>query len=248
MRTGTFARGCRVLALTAALAGSAAADPAGSADDLKSAVRKLSEAASYTWSVESSAAGDTAEKYAAGPLDGKTEKGGFTWIRTRETPPIEIGLKAQKMVVRLDEGWALEQDLASGARLRPHANLTLVRSLKTHPRPAAQAALLLKHSKDLKEGVPGYFTATLEEAGVKELLRQSIRMGRNPEVTPKDGTVAFTTRDGVVVRYEYSLHGDVSYPAPAASTWTAELRSTVDIKEIGTTSVELPEEARKKLE
>jgi hypothetical protein len=239
--------GFRVLAFTAAVANLAAV-PAGSADDLRAAVRKLSESASYAWSVTTSNAGETSERYSVGPLEAKTEKGGMTWIRSRETPPVEVILKGPKMAVRLDDGWALEQDLASGSRVRGHANLSVVRSLKSHTRPAAQASSLLKHAKDLKEEQPGYFTASIDDAGVKELLHQSLRATHNPEISAQDGTLAFWTRDGMLTRYEMALRGTVTYPAPAASTWTADLKITVEITGVGSTLVEVPDEARKKLE
>jgi hypothetical protein len=238
----------RVLALSAALAGLAAAPPAGGADELRAAVRKLSESGSYAWSVNTSNAGETSERYSVGPLEGKTEKGGLTWLRSRETPPVEVVLKGSKMAVRLDDGWALEQDLASGSRARGHANLTVLRSLKSHAKPAAQASSLLKHAKDLKEEQPGYFTSPIDDAGVKELLHQSLRTSHNPEISAQDGTLAFWIRDGVLIRYEVALRGTVTYPAPAASTWTADLRINVEISAVGATPLDIPDDARKKLE
>jgi hypothetical protein len=230
-----------------ALAGIAEADPAGEAGDLQAAVRKLSEAANYSWTVTVSSAGETSERYAAGSHDGKTEKGGLTWIRTRETPPVEVVQKGQKMAVRLDDGWALEQDLGT-SRARGHANLSLIRSLKGHPRPAAQAASLLKHAKELNEGPPGYFTSSLGEESVKELLRQSLRTTHHPEIASQGGSLAFWIKDGVLTRYELALRGTVTYPAPAASTWSADLRTTVDVSAVGSTPLDVSEDARKKVE
>jgi len=241
----------RILVLSAAVligAPLAQAGPAAGGDDLRAAVRKLSESGSYAWSVTTSNTGEAAERYSVGPLEGKTEKGGLTWIRTRETPPAEIVQKGQKMAVRLDEGWALEQELASGPRLRPHANLSILRSLKSHSRPAAQAGSLLKHARDLKEEQPGYFTSPIDEAGVKELLHQSLRTTHNPEIQAQEGTIAFWIQGGVLTRYEITLRGTVTYPAPAASTWTADLRTTVEISGVGTTVIDVPDEARKKVE
>jgi len=240
-----------VLVLSAAaalLAVSAEAAPPAGGDELRVAVRKLSESGSYAWNVTTSNAGETSERYSVGPLEAKTEKGGLTWIRSRETPPMEVVLKGPKMAVRLDDGWALEQDLASGTRVRGHANLSVLRSLKSHARPAAQASALLKHAKDLKEEQPGYFTSPIDDAGVKEFLHQSLRTTHNPEITAQDGTLAFWVRDGVLTRYEIALRGTVTYPAPAASTWTADLKISVEVSGVGTTTVDVPEEARKKLE
>lgn len=241
-------RNILLLGILTAFAGAARPAAATGPDDLKAAVQKLSQSGSYSWSVATLNEGETQERYSVGPLEGKTEKGGLTWIRTRETPPVEILLKGQKMAVRLDEGWALEQDLASGTRLRPHANLSVLRSLKSHSRPVAQAAALLKHAKDLKEETPGYFTSPLEDSGIKELLHQSIRSKGNAEIAPQAGSVTFSVRDGVVTRYEVSLKGTISYPPPAPSSWTADLRITVELSGVGTTTVDAPDDARKKLE
>jgi hypothetical protein len=237
-----------LVAALAVAAGVAQAAPAAGPDDLKAAIHKLTQGGNYSWTVATSNEGETAERYSVGPLDGKTDKEGLTWIRTRETPPIEIVLKGQKMAVRMDEGWALENELASGAKVRGHANLSLLKNLKTHNRPAAQAAALLKHAKDLKEGTPGYFVSPLDDAGIKEFLHQSLRTKGTPEIDPLGGSVAFWIRDGVLLRYELTLRGTVTYPAPAASSWTADLKTTVEVSGVGATTVDVPDEARKKLE
>lgn len=237
-----------LLAAMAIGAGTVQAAPGGSPEDLKAAVHKMSQLENYTWTVSTSNEGETEERYSVGPLDGRTEKGGLTWIRTRQTTPIEIVYKGPKMAVRLDEGWATEQDLASGTRLRQHANLSVVRSLKTHPRPTVQATQLLKYMKDAKEGNPGYFVSDLDDAAVKDLLRQSLRTARNPDVASKGGVLAFWVQDGVVIKYEMQLRGTVTYPPPAASSWSADLRITVGLSSQGTTVLDVPEDVRKKVE
>jgi hypothetical protein len=238
------------LALVAALAtlSSAQSSPKDEKDPLKAAIHRLGELGSYAWSVSVTHSGETEERYAWGPCDGKTEKGGVTWIRSRETPPIEILQKGGKMAVRLEDGWAAEQDLGGQAKSRRHANLSLVRSLKGAPHPAAQAQELLKVVKDLGPA-DGHWKGILGPEAAKEQLHKSLRTsGRSAKISDASGWVAFWIQDGILVRYEAHVQGSVSFDPAGSSSWAANETRTVELSGLGTTKVEVPDEARKALE
>jgi hypothetical protein len=227
----------------------ALAFPRDAKDDLKNAVHKLSQAGSYAWTITSVSSGDTGEKYGFGSGEGKIERGGLTWLKTQESPPVEVAAKGGKMAVRLEDGWALESQLAGGGTARRHPNLSLVRSLKGRPRPAAEAGDLLKRVKELSPGPEGYFTSTLGPEDAMDLLHKVLRTsGRTAEIDAPSGSLAFSVTDGILTKYEIRLRGTVTFSAPAPSTWKADEVITVSISSIGTAKVDLPEEAKKLLE
>jgi hypothetical protein len=235
-----------LLAALLAMAGRVQAAPRDAKEDLKTAIHKLSQAESYSWTISSTNSGDTADKYGFGTGEGKIEKGGLTWLRTPETPPVEIVVKGGKTAVRLDDGWALEQELTGGGASRRHPNLTAVRSLRGRSRPAAEAAELFKHVKDLNAGVEGYFTTDLSPDDAKGLLLKYLRSsGRSADVASPAGSLAFWVRDGSLTKYEVRLRGTVTFSAPRPSTWNADQIMTVQMFEVGASRVDLPPDVKK---
>ncbi|HVR83687.1 MAG TPA: hypothetical protein VMU54_05200 [Planctomycetota bacterium] len=235
-------------ALLAMTVGAQAA-PRDAKEDLKAAIHKLSQAENYSWSILSTNSGDTADKYGFASGEGRIERGGLAWLRTQESPPVEVVVKGGKTAVRLDDGWALEQELTGAGAVRRHPNLAAVRSLKSRPRPAAEANELLKLVKDLSTGVDGYFTSELTPEGVKELLHKSLRTtGRAAEVSSPTGSLAFWVRDGSLTKYEVRLRGTVTFSSPRPSTWNADQVVTVSLFEVGTSKIDVPGDVRKMVE
>jgi hypothetical protein len=238
-----------LLAALVAMVGRAQATPRDAKEDLKAAILKLSQAESYSWTISSTNTGDTADKFGFASGEGKTELGGLTWLRTQETPPVEMVVKGAKTAVRLDDGWALEHDLSGAGTVRRHPNLTAVRSLKSRSRPAAEASDLLKRAKDLSTRVEGYFGSDLTPEDTKELLHKYLRTsGRTVDVTSASGSLAFWVRDGTLTKYEVVLRGTVTFSAPKPSTWSADQVMTVTLSEIGTSRVDVPAEVKKLVE
>jgi hypothetical protein len=233
-----------------AMAGLAQADPRGDdRDALKAAVHQLAQQANYSWTVFVSRDEETDERFAFGPCEGRAEKGGCSWIRTKDTPPIEAVFKGGKMAVRLEDGWVSEKELGGPGRRRVHAGAAAIRGLKGYPHPPAQAEELFKHAKELKSGVAGYFTSLLSAEDAKDLLNRSLRTsGRAPKISDASGTVAFWVKDGVLVKYETHLQGNVTFDPSGSPTWSANSTRTVELHSLGTTKLDVPEDAVKKLE
>jgi hypothetical protein len=239
-----------VLATFVAMASLAQADPRrDDKDAVKAAVHQLSQQANYSWTVFVSRDEETDERFAFGPCEGRAEKGGCTWIRTKDTTPIEAVFKGGKMAVRLEDGWASEKELGGQGRRRAQAGAAVIRSLKGYPHPPAQAEELFKHAMELKSVVAGYFTSPLGAEEAKDLLHRSLRTsGRAPKISDAAGTVAFWVKDGILVKYETHLQGTVTFDPSGSPTWSANSTRTVELYSIGTTKVDLPDDALKKLE
>ena len=115
----------------------------------------------------------------------------------------------------------------------------MLRNLKT---PAVQAAELASFAKDLKKDGDTY-SSELTEDGAKVFLRFR-RGGDGPTVSNAKGSVKFWLKDGALSKYEYKVKGTISVNGTDRDI---DRTTTVEIKDVGTTKVEVPEEAKKKL-
>jgi len=117
--------------------------------------------------------------------------------------------------------------------------------LQTYKLPAAEAEDLAGKAKELTKTTDG-FSGDLTEAGAKEMLsRGPRRPGADaPATSNAKGTVKFWVKDGVLAKYELHVQGTVSVNG---NDRDVDRTTTVEIKDVGTTKVEAPEDAKKKL-
>jgi hypothetical protein len=117
--------------------------------------------------------------------------------------------------------------------------------LQNFKTPAAQAEDLAAKAKDLKKSDDMY-TGELTEEGVKELLTFGPRPGGGNAPPPSNakGSVKFWIKDGVLAKYEFKVQGTVSF---GGNDVDIDRTTTLEIKDVGSTKVDVPEEAKKKL-
>ena len=84
----------------------------------------------------------------------------------------------------------------------------------------------------------------MTEACAKELLTFRPSQGESPTVSNANGSVKFWLKDGVLSKYEIKVKGTVSFNG---NEFDNDRTTTVEIKDVGSTKVEVPAEARKKL-
>jgi hypothetical protein len=83
------------------------------------------------------------------------------------------------------------------------------------------------------------------EAGAKELLTFCGRRGGNaPEPKNAKGSVKFWVKDGLLAKYELKLQGTMNFNGEDRDI---DRTTTVEFKDVGTTKVDVPEAAKKKL-
>jgi len=70
------------------------------------------------------------------------------------------------------------------------------------------------------------------------------RGGNQNQPTDAKGSVKFWITDGVVTKYQFKVSGKREFNG---ETRDIERTTTVEIKDIGTTKIEVPDEAKKKL-
>jgi hypothetical protein len=220
-------------------AGSLLAADSNPKDEITKAAKKLGENPNYTWNTTVVVPEDA--RFRPGPTEGKTEKAGFTVLKLSFFDnAIEAAFKGDKGAVTTQDGWrsfAELEDEQGPARFLGF----MVRNTKL---PAAQAAELASFAKELKKEGDNY-SSDLTEAGAKELLAFKVPGREAPAVSNATGSVKFWVKDGGLAKYEFKLNGSIDFNG---NTIDSARTTTVEIKDVGTTKVEVPEEAKKKLD
>jgi len=219
-------------------AGSLIAAGSSPKDDITAAAKKLGEKPNYSWKTTVAVPADA--QFRPGPTEGKTEKDGYTHVAmTFGDNTTQAVLKGDKAAVTDRDGeWQSATDLES-AEGRGRFLGRMARNIKT---PAVQAADLAAGAKDLKKDGDIY-SGDLTEDVAKAFLRFG-RGGDGPTVSNAKGSVKFWLKDGALAKYEYKLKGTISFDG---NDRDVERTTTVEIKDVGSTKVNVPEEAKKKL-
>ena len=224
-------------------------------EDLLASIKKLAEASSYGWTSGSknnapdAGGGQGGRRMTPGAGEGKTEKEGHTWLSVKMgESAIESILKGDKAAVKSGAEWkaASEFQAGGGGQGRPDPALFMARSLKTWKSPAATAESLATKAKEIKVEADGVYAVELTEEGVKEQLSGGGRPGgQAPEVADPKGSVKFWVKDGVLVKFETTVSGKMKFGQREVAI---DRTSTVEIKDVGTAKVEIPDEAKAKLQ
>jgi hypothetical protein len=226
--------------------------------DIKAAAKKLQDASGYSWTStpkSEGGGGQGGNRFQPGPTEGKLEKDGVVWIKTTQgDTSTEAILKAGKSAIKTADGWKAGSELqgnqgnqgGQGRRGNPGAGMA--RRLQNFKAPAVEAEGLVDKVGDLKDEGEGLFSAALTEDGAKSLLTFGGRPGGNnqgPQITDPKGTVKFWIKDGALVKYEINTQGKMSFNG---NDRDINRTTTVEFKDVGSTKVEVPEDAKSKLE
>mgnify|MGYP005836409173 CR=1 FL=1 len=209
--------------------------------EVLAAARKLAAQNNYSWTMTVTV--PEGARWRPGPTEGKTQKDGFTWLSmTRRDTTTEAVLKGGKGAIKTDAGWksldeAAQDDGSGGFNAMRFA----ARMLQEFKVPAAQAEELLAKTRELKLS-DGVYAGDLTEEGAKELLRFR-RGGEGPEISGAKGSARFWVKDGLLSKYEFKLEGKMSFNN---NEMDVSRTTTVEMKEVGTTKLNVPEEAAKK--
>lgn len=241
------------LGTVALLAGTALAADAPK-DEVQNAAKKLADASGYSWKQTTENAGGGGGgggggRFRPGPTEGQTEKDGFTLLKlTRGDNTVEVVLKGGKGAIKTEDGWkSLEEAAQDDGGGQPNPGRFMAMMMRNFKAPATQAEELAGKVKELSKSEDAY-SGDLTEEGAKSMLMFGRRGGGNgngPEISNAKGSAKFWTKDGVLSKYEYHVQGTVSFNG---NDRDIDRTTTVEIKEIGSTKVDVPEDAKKKLE
>ena len=211
---------------------------ADSADEVKSAAKKLAGKDNYSWTTIIKIPEGSGGNFRPGPADGKIEKDGYAIITTtRGDNTIVAVLKGGNGAAKYEGEWKTLDEWAEqgqGAQF-------IVRRLKSFKAPAVEAQEISGQVKELKKEGEVY-SGELTDEGAKQLL--SFRGGQASSAKDAKGTAKFWVKDGELSKYEYHVQGTVNFNGEDRDI---DRTTTTEIKEVGTTKVEVPDGAKKKL-
>ncbi len=230
----------------------AASNPDAKAD-VKAAAKKLQDASGYSWvstPKSEGGGGGGQNRPQPGPTEGKLEKDGAVWIKsTQGDTSSEAYLKGGKSAIKTADGWKAGSEFQgnqAGGQGRRDPAAGMARRLQNFKAPAVDAEGLVDKAGDLKDEGEGVFSGALTEEGAKALLTFGGRPGGNaPQIAEPKGTVKFWLKDGALAKYEVNVQGKMTFNNNDVQI---NRTTTVEFKEVGSTKVEVPDDAKKKLE
>ena len=246
---------------TVVLAFAVAMAQAAPKDEVSEAAKKLSEKGNYSWKQSTENAGGGGgggggRGFGGGPTEGKTADGmTYLSVTRRDDAKTEVVLKGDKGAVKAQDEWQSLAELAEAAQGGGQGGglgRFMANQYRNFKAPAAQAQELIGQVKDIKKEGDAY-TGELTEEGVKTLMSFGGGRGRGgqgggqaqgPAVSGGKGTAKFWVKDGVLAKYEYNVQGKVTF---GDNEREINRTTTVEIKDVGNTKVEVPAEAKAKL-
>jgi len=214
---------------------------ASESDDVKAAAKKLGD--NYSWHTTVAVPEGGNNRFRPGPTDGKIDKSGYILLTmTRGDNTSSAVIKGDKAAAQMEGEWkSLEELSADGGQ--PGPGMFLTRILRGYKAPAAQVAEIADKTKELKKDGDA-ISGDLTEDGAKALLMPGGRGGQGATTSKASGSIKFWIKDGALAKFEYKVSGTVSFNGQDRDI---ERTTTVEIKNVGATKVEVPEEAKKKL-
>lgn len=243
--------------LTMALLASSAFAESGPAEEVQAAAKKLAEATNYSWTTTTKMPEES--RFRPGPVEGKTAKDGFTLITmTNGDRKTEAVLKDGKYVLKTEAGWQTSEEMRAaresggggggGGAGGGRGGFGGGRMFQNFKAPAVQAGELAGKVKELKKD-GDTLSGDLTDAAVKEMLTMGGGRRRDgseaPSPTDAKGSVKFWIKDGVLTKYETQVSGKISFNDNEISL---DRTTTTEFKDVGSSTVEAPEEAKKKIE
>jgi hypothetical protein len=117
--------------------------------------------------------------------------------------------------------------------------------MRNYKHPAVQLEEMLNGTKELKQA-DGAYAGDLTEDGAKQFLTMGRRAGSQaPEPKGAKGSLKVWLKDGSLAKYEYNVQGKIM----GRNDQEMEINRTtvVEIKDVGATNVQVPDEAKKKM-
>jgi hypothetical protein len=202
-------------------------------DDVKAAAKKLADQPNYSWvSTPKSADGSNLP---TGPTEGKTEKNGFTYFAlTVNNNQVEAAFKGDKSAINMDGTWVGVGDIPSDREW-------VANRLRSFKAPGPEVVQLLDKITDVKKNSDGTYEGKLTTEAVQQVLAF-----RSNQATVKEskGLAKFWVKDGMLSKYELNIDAQVEFQGESRPV---NRTTTVEIKDIGSTKLDVPADAKSKL-
>ncbi len=227
----------------ALLAGPLLAADAGSRDKIINAAKQLADKNNYSWDV--TVTNLNSRRFHFGPNEGKIEKGGYTWYSIKMNDnTTEILMQGTNAAVKPpDNSWETRAEATQGSD-EPGPAMFLARMLDNFQTPPQQAEDLASKTKDIQKK-DGIYTGDLTDSGAQDLLSwRRGSHGNGPSVSNAKGWVKFWVEHGLLTKYQFNLQGTLNF---SDNDFNVNRTTTVEIKDVWSTRITPPDEAKKKL-
>jgi hypothetical protein len=233
------------IAIIALMAGSLFVANASPKDDVAAAAAKLADGGNYSWKVTMDF-GPNSQR-TPGPTEGKIDKDGTTWMSSTFNDNTTEGVKmGDKVAVKGEDGWQAASEISGGGGgFNPATGMA--RRLQNLKAPAAEAQDIITKVTDIAKDGDAY-TGALTEEGAKAMATMGFGRrggGNRPAPTDVKGSVTFWIKDGALTKYQTKVSGKRQNRDGDEQPF--ERTTTVEIKDVGTTKVTVPDEAKNKL-
>jgi len=193
-----------------------------------------------------------------GGSEGKIDKDGLAVLTYRfGENTSQVIVKSGKVAVKSGDEWKTAEELADAGdgggegNRRGGGGRFMARSAQNFKAPATTAQELAGKITGIKKDGDVY-TGELTAEAIKEMntFRGGRPGGNNenappaPDTSGLKGTVKFWVTDGVLTKYEQNTQGKMKFREEDRDV---NRTTTVEIKDIGTTKMDVPAEAKKKL-
>ena len=206
--------------------------------EIAEAIKKLEQQSGYGWSYTPKVVGSESAGRGQVPLIGKADKDGFALVSGEMGDvSVEIGIKGEKMIVNYTGEWLSTAEIGENNRT--------VQRLRLIKRPTDEAKMLVGKAASIEKKSDGSYAGALDASWAKEMFAL---LGRRAAAAPSaEGAVKFWVKDGTLSKYEFVVKGKIVVGEEKKEIEVSRT-ATVEIKDVGTATISLPDEARKKLE
>jgi hypothetical protein len=209
--------------------------------DLAAAAKKAAEMTSYAFKVDTKTDAGKGAKPVA--LEGRFEKDKPACFKAGA---LEAFRKGGVVVVKEGEAWKRVEKPAKGERKKVDPAAQALGTVKLPHEELAEFEKLLDRTEKAADGEQTVYSGPLTIPGARGLVSTGAKNeGKAKADFTYSGTAkVWVNKDGAVVKYEYTVTSKGTLKEKEVSTTVTR---TVEISEIGTAKVEVPEAAAKEI-
>jgi hypothetical protein len=216
-------------------------------DDLTAAAKKLADASNYSWKQTTESGNFNTSQ------EGKTEKAGLTSLNiTFGDNTIQVIKKGEKAAIKTEDGWKTAEEMAANNDGQPNIGRFIGPMVQQMKAPGAQAEEYISKLKEIKKDDDAY---TSELTGAEAASLAPRRGGRRgggggagaapPPMQNAKVSLKMWVKDGVLSKYTMHVTGTMTFNGEDRDIDTT---TTTEISDVGSTKIEVPDDAKKKLE
>jgi len=210
----------------------------------KAAIKRLADQPNYSWTSTMRFEG---MNWTPGPLEGKADQSGLASLRQEfGERTIEVVLKGDKRALKTESGWRTLAELEQAGADDPGRGRMMARMIGRLQAPTDELLSLMDKVQSWKGEGTGPLVGELTQTGAAELMALGRRQGDAQPAGPRNakGTVKVWIAEGTVSKYELTVSATITGREQEREMTRI---TTVEIKDLGKTKLEVPEEAKRKV-